>query len=156
MPKELLPFQPTSVEKKMQININSEDDAKAVIQHLGKIKTMFNTMADTAGIVSIEFCIADAIRKKVEATLTGAIPWCKTWVKSVMPFEGNVHYPLPHFVPPPTPVKTFATVASPAPKTIPVDVPPAVPAQKPNRYLRNQEAPGKSAPPVQALATEAS
>lgn len=134
MAAPLLPFQPTSTEKKMQININSEDDARAVIQHLGKIKKDFNTLADTAGIVSIEFCIADAIRKKVESTLTGAIPWCRTWVKSVMPFEGNVHYPLPHFVPAPMPPKTLSASPAQAKAAVPGDAA-ATPAPKPNRYL---------------------
>lgn len=137
MAKPLLPFQPADrIEKKLQININSEDDAKAVIQNLGKIKATFNTLQDTAGIESIEFCIAQSMRRKVEATLTGAIPWCRTWIKEVLPFEGNVHYPLPHFVPVPKPTKTITTIATPAPEQT-ANVPPAEPPKKVNRYLRN-------------------
>lgn len=162
MAKPLLPFQPKTTEKKLQININSEDDAKAVIQHLGLIKKTFGTLQDTAGVESIEFCIAQSMRKKVETTLTGAINWCRTWVKEVMPFEGNFHFALPHYQEP-VKCKTITTVATPqdvqhemrqdiAP--VPVAPEPEVKPAKPNRYLRNLESSGKSASPVQTLLTE--
>lgn len=131
----------------LQININSEDDAKAVIQHLGKVKATWDILHDTAGINSVEFCIAETIRKKVDGFLIGAVNWCRTYVKSVAPFEGNVHFPLPHFVPVPRSV-TADTDAKPA---APVN---AEPQPKPNRYLRSTPSPlstpGKPERPVPA------
>lgn len=116
------------VDRSLQININSEDDAKAVIQHLGLIKKTWDTLADTAGITSIEFCIAETIRRKVDGFLMGAVNWCRTYTKSIAPFEGNVHFPLPHYMPVQKP-PTLTVVAQPLPE-------PAKPEPKPNRYLR--------------------
>lgn len=117
-----LPQQPQLNQKKsLQININSEDDAKAVIQHLGKIKARWEVLRDSVGIESIEFCIADSIRRNVEAIVTGAVNWCRTYTKSVLPFEGNAHYPLPHYqAPAPAQVILTRKPEAPAPPAQPV------------------------------------
>lgn len=154
-----LPFQPPVLRtQSLQINIDSEDDAKAVIQHLQEIKRNWDTMHAAGLVDSIEFCIQSAIRRKVEDTLQGAVRWCRTYIKQVAPFEGNVFYALPHFIPPSVQVtKTQASNESQAP----VDATPP-PPQKVNRYLRNLppeqpacsleqcETPGKSKRPVPA------
>lgn len=134
-------------DRSLQINIDSEDDAKAVIQHLGLIKKTWDTLADTAGITSIEFCIAETIRRKVDGFLMGAVNWCRTYTKSVAPFEGNVHFPLPHYVPvqkqPATTVATPTTILNEAPV-------PKAEFPKPNRYLRTTPTLGKPEQPVPA------
>jgi hypothetical protein len=107
--------------RSLQININSEDDARAVVQHLSKIRAAYETLKDSVGIDSVEFCIAETIRKKVDGFLIGAVGWTRTYCKSVSTFNGNVHFPLPHY-------------------TIPVSartVKPEVPQPKVNRYLKN-------------------
>lgn len=134
-----LPQQPSLAKKSLQVNINSEDDAKAVIQHLGKIKSTFETLKDTSGIESIEFCIAESIRKKVENIVTGAVNWCRTYTKSVMPFEGNAHFPLPHFINYPN-----SKPARPAQEAC------CVPAEKPNRYLPHTQ-PQSQSPTLEPL-----
>lgn len=138
-----LPQQPALLtSKSLQINIDSEDDAKAVIQHLPRIKATWDLMNNSGLVDSVEFAIAEPVRKKVEATLTGAIRWCRTYVKQVQPFEGNVFFALPHCVPvaPVPPVQ-------PAPKKS-ADALPAAPATE--LVLQAQEAHGKSKRPVRA------
>ena len=118
-------------QKSLQINIDSLDDAKSVIQNLPQIKQAY----EQAGCDSVEFAIAESIRGDVEKTLRGAVNWCKTWTKFVAPFPGNVHFPLPSFrdltaskfhrafgtieVPeqPPTPVKSSRPVPAPLSET---------------------------------------
>lgn len=121
-----LPQQPSLEKKSLQVNINSEDDARAVIQHLGKIKATYELLKDTSGIESVEFCIAESLRKKIEPIVTGAVNWCRTYTKSVHPFPGNAHFPLPHYV---------APASAPSAKQ-----------EKPNRYLPelNPESLGKT------------
>lgn len=117
-----LPQQPTLDQKRsLQININSEDDAKAVIQHLPQIKKTFDLLKDTNGVESIEFVIAESIRKKVEATVTGAINWCRTYTRLMAPFAGNAHFPLPHYVAPPVTMPQIRRIVSapPAPGPVP-------------------------------------
>lgn len=82
-----------ATERSLQINIDSEDDAKSVIQNLPAIKEAY-TAAD---VTSVEFCIAVSIAKKVELTLIGAIPWCRTYIKHIAPQPGNVLFPLPSY-----------------------------------------------------------
>lgn len=97
-----LPQQPAdAAHRSLQINIDSEEDAKAVIQHLQAIKNRWDILHESGLVDSIEFCIAAPIRRTVDADLMGAVRWCRTWLKSVSPFEGNVHYSLPHYVPGP-------------------------------------------------------
>ena len=91
------PVPATGVERSLQINIDSEDDAKAVIQHLRAIKAAYTLLSATNGITSIEFAINENIARKVEGTLFGAIPWTRTYTKHVKPFDGNVLFPLPHY-----------------------------------------------------------
>ena len=97
-----LPQQPAeAAHRSLQINIDSEWDAKAVIQHLQAIKTRYDVLAESGLVDSIEFCIAAPIRRHVDADLLGAVRWCRTWLRSVSAFEGNVHYALPHYAPGP-------------------------------------------------------
>lgn len=140
-----LPQQPAArVQRSLQINITSEHDAKAVIQHLQAIKDNWDTLNDAGLVDSVEFCIAEPIRRKVDATLTGAIRWCRTYVKQVKPYEGNVFYALPHYVPgpvrPPQPPKAAAVL-------------PAAPVLQ--LVTEAQEAPGKSKRLVRAEMTGA-
>lgn len=115
-----LPQQPTeAAHRSLQINIDSEEDAKAVIQHLQAIKNRYDILERSGLIDSIEFCIAAPIRRVVDADLTGAIRWCRTWLRSVAPFEGNVHFELPHYVPGP--------VRAAKPQSVPITLTP-VPA----------------------------
>ncbi len=126
-----LPQQPEiDTHKSLQININSEDDAKAVIQHLQLVKKTWDTMHDSGLVDSIEFCIAEAIRRKVDGPLMGAIRWCRTYTKSVAPFAGNVFFAVPHLVAYPNsrPPKPEQPEQVPVPAGAPVKV---------NRYLRN-------------------
>lgn len=81
-------------DRSLQINIDSEDDAKSVIQNLQAIKAAY----DNAGVLtSVEFVIAEEIAKKVEPLLLQAIRWCKTFIKHVAPQPGNILFPLPAF-----------------------------------------------------------
>lgn len=123
-----IPNAPTR--KSLQINIDSEDDVKAVIQHLQEIKRRWDMLQESGLVDSIEFCVAEPLRRKVDDRLMTAVRWCTTFFKSVAPFEGNVFFPLPHFVPPPVdyPKQTVKPAAEPAA--------PAKP-EKVNRYLRN-------------------
>lgn len=143
---------PAPAVRSLQINIDSEDDAKAVIQHLPEIKRTWDTLA-TAGLVdSVEFCIAQTIRRKVDGTLIGAIRWCRTYIKQVAPFEGNVFFALPHYR---GPAAQNGQVRA-APEAQAAEAPVEEPAPKPakvNRYLRNLppeqlETPGKTQCPV--------
>lgn len=131
--QKVLPQQPqTTAERSLQININSADDAKAVIQHLGKIKQVW----ELTGCQSVEFVIAANVEKKTTPFLTGAINWCRTYVKRIEPFEGNVPFELPHYVP--------VTIVPPVPK-----------APQPETLVLEPEKPlGKSRRPVPA-STEA-
>lgn len=103
IPKPTVP--PKGGNRSLQINIDSQDDAKAVIQHLGKIKEAFEFARRNFNVESIEFCIASDIRKDVDSILMGAVRWCRTYIKAVDVFDGNVLFPLPHYVEPkrPTP-----------------------------------------------------
>ncbi len=83
--------------RSLQINIDSEEDAKAVIQNLQRIKEAWEFSRLNYQVDSIEFCIAADIRKDVDGILTGAIRWCRTYIKQVTPFDGNILYPLPHY-----------------------------------------------------------
>lgn len=91
------PSADTGKERSLQINIDSEDDARAVIQHLQAVKDAYDLLAATNGITSIEFAINENVARKVESTLYGAVPWTHTYTKLVKPFDGNVLFPLPHF-----------------------------------------------------------
>lgn len=82
-------------EKSLQININSVDDAKAVIQSLPKIKAAY----DAHGCTSVEFAIAEEVVTPTAAILVGAIPWTTHYRKIVKPFEDNVLFQLPHYQP---------------------------------------------------------
>lgn len=85
---------PAASERSLQINIDSEDDAKSVIQNLPSIKAAY----DAAGsLTSVEFCIAESVAKSVENTLLGAIRWCRTYTKHIAPQPGNILFPLPSF-----------------------------------------------------------
>lgn len=90
VPREYLP---ETSDRSLQINIDSADDAKSVIQNLPAIKAAY----DAAGMTSVEFCIAEQVVKEVESTLLGAINWCKTYRKHVSPNPGNVLFPLPSY-----------------------------------------------------------
>lgn len=80
-------------ERSLQINVNSMDDARAVIAHLPRIKSAY----DAANCDSVEFFISEPVMKAVEATLRGAIRWCKTFVRAVPLGEGNTWFELPHY-----------------------------------------------------------
>ena len=80
-------------ERSLQVNIDSEDDAKSVIQNLPAIKAAY----DQAGVTSVELCIADSAVKATENVLTGAINWCRTYIKHIAPQPGNVLFPLPAY-----------------------------------------------------------
>lgn len=80
-------------ERSLQINIDSEDDAKSVIQNLESVRQAYND----SGCSSVEFCIADTIVRQVDGILTGAINWCRTYIKHIAPNPGNVLFPLPSF-----------------------------------------------------------
>lgn len=111
--QKVLPQQPqTTAERSLQININSADDAKAVIQHLGKIKQVW----ELTGCKSIQFAIAEHVEKKSAPFLTGAINWCRTYVTIVSPFEGNVPFELPHYVP--VTIVPHVTKQAPQPETL--------------------------------------
>jgi hypothetical protein len=94
----------TASERSLQINIDSEDDAKSVIQNLPAIKAAYEKAGD---LTSVEFCIAESVAKSTENWLIGAIPWCRTYIKHIAPQPGNILFPLPAFkdlpLPPPTP-----------------------------------------------------
>lgn len=90
--------------RSLQINLNSADDAKSVIAHLGKIKEFY----EQQGCDSVEFYFAAPVRNAIEAIVTGAIPWTKTFRKEIPVGEGNIYMPLPHYIPPQTPPKPKA------------------------------------------------
>ncbi len=146
-----LPQQPAdAAHRSLQINIDSEADAKAVIQHLQAIKDRYDILRESDLVDSIEFCIAASVRRLVESDLLSAVRWCRTWMKTVSPFEGNVHYALPHYVPGPArATKAFTSVAittvapsAPAPDAIKDDTCAVPSAQPPNpRNLTANPAP---------------
>lgn len=131
----------------LQINIDSEWDAKAVIQHLQAIKNRYDILAESGLVDSIEFCIASPIRRLVDSDLMAAVRWCRTWLRSVAPFEGNVHFALPHYAPSaPRPLAPIA-FANPVPLTVseaalPTPVPIAQPHGKSKRLVSAEMAPG--------------
>lgn len=81
-------------DRSLQINIDSEDDAKSVIQNLQAIKNAYDAAGD---LTSVEFCIAESIAQKVEPILLGAVCWCRTYVKHIAPQPGNILFPLPSY-----------------------------------------------------------
>ena len=93
VPRRFAELNQRSSERSLQINIDSEDDAKSVIQNLPAIKQAYTW----ANVTSVEFCIALSIAKKVELMLIGAIPWCRTYIKHIAPQPGNVLFPLPSY-----------------------------------------------------------
>ena len=124
-----LPQQPQAPPvKSLQININSEDDAKAVIQHLQEIKRNWDTMHAAGLVDSIEFCIMEPVRRKVDSLLMGAVRWCRTYIKQVKPFEGNVFFSLPHYQPPSVQVTRSSDATTEETTAKP---------EKVNRYLKN-------------------
>lgn len=132
VPKALMPH------KSLQINIDSEDDAKAVIQNLQHIMEAWKTCQKNYGVESVEFCIAADIRREVDTILTGAVRWCRTYIKQVTPFDGNVLYPLPHYK---EPAPSQPVVAASEVPIIPSPAQPVIP---------QPEALGKSKRPVRA------
>jgi len=123
--------QPPHVSRRsVQINIDSADDAKSVIQNLGAIKQFY----DDSGMDSVEFCIAKSVVKDVENTLRGAINWCTTFVKHVAPQPGNVLFALPSF-------KDLSIPTAPISpdSTSPVNAAPQAPV-KPQRPVRAESA----------------
>lgn len=88
-----LPFQPAVGDRSLQINIDSADDAKSVIQNLGMIRDAYKA----ADVTSVEFLIAESVADQVDPILRGAINWCRTYVKRVAPNPGNVLFPLPSY-----------------------------------------------------------
>lgn len=92
-----LPQQPTAErETSLQINISSEEDSKAVVQHLQAIKSAFDA-AKAQGISSVEFVVQMEVEKKTLDRLLSAIRWCRTYVRRVKVIEGNVFFELPHY-----------------------------------------------------------
>lgn len=140
-----LPQQPEISERSLQINIDSSDDAKSVIQNLGKIKAAF----ESAGVNSVEFCIAESVVRDVESTLLGAVNWCRTYVKHVAPFPGNVLFPLPSYrelTPVRPPEKSTAAPPEPALASSPAQAPLSLGAKpetpvKPTRPVRADHRP---------------
>jgi len=124
---------PETSERSLQINIDSEDDAKSVIQNLPAIKAAY----DAAGVTSVEFCIAESVSKAVEHTLMGAIRWCRTYTKHISPQPGNVLFPLPAFVNLIScdPIAPLSPESSP-----PVNTPQPSPLVKPQRPVRAESA----------------
>lgn len=120
-------------ERSLQINIDSEDDAKSVIQNLPAIKAAY----DESGVSSVEFCIAESVAKTVENYLIGAIRWCRTYVKHIAPQPGNVLFPLPSY-------RDFSVQTKTAPaqapeSSLPVSAEPQAPV-KPQRPVRAEPA----------------
>ena len=93
VPRQYAP-EPSVTDRSLQINIDSEDDAKSVIQNLQAIKDAYDAAGD---LTSVEFCIAESVARAVEHTLMGAIRWCRTYVKHIAPQPGNILFPLPAF-----------------------------------------------------------
>lgn len=106
-------------EKSLQINIDSVDDARAVIQHLKRVKSAY----DAHGCTSVELAIAEQVATDAHPILAGAIPWCTTFRKLVKPFGENVLFELPHYRPlaprPPVPDKEPEVASARAPKRVP-------------------------------------
>ena len=131
---------PDTNDRSLELRINSEDDAKSVIQNLQAIKNAY----DSAGnLTSVEFVIAESIAKQIEHTLLGAICWCRTYTKHVAPQPGNVLFVLPAYrdLSVPTP-ETFtqteqASISSESP--IPVNATPQAHV-KPQRPVRAEPA----------------
>ena len=99
-------------EKSLQININSVDDARAVIQHLGQIKTAY----EAHGCTSVEFVLAEEVVTPTAKILVGAIPWCTTFRKIVKPIGTNILFQLPHYRPlTPAHARTVLPEAKPSP-----------------------------------------
>lgn len=105
---------PKPAERSIEIRLNSEDDAKAVVQNSQYIvATMKEGKFD-----SIEFVVADELRSDIMRVLAGVFR-VKTWWKSIQPLKGNTLYVLPHF-------------QAPKPKRqVPVEVPVQVPTPEP-------------------------
>ena len=118
LPQPSIP--PTGAHRSLQINIDSEDDAKSVIQNLQKVKEAYDFAALNFKVDSVEFCIASDIRKDVDAHLMGAIRWCRTYIKQVDVFEGNCLFPLPHYR---EPKAQTAVAAAPIPAPVPTPEP---------------------------------
>lgn len=132
-------------ERSLQINISSVDDAKSTIANLKKVKAAY----DAHGCTSVEFCIMENIVSETIAPLMGAIPWCKTFRRIVKPYDDNVFFALPHYVPA---VRVIAPPSLP-PLTTQVDSTPARRGRPKGRFIRtklNQEAHGKTTPLVPA------
>lgn len=125
-------------DRSLQINIDSEDDAKSVIQNLPAIKAAY----EASGVTSVEFCIAESVVKATENILLGAVCWCRTYVKHIAPQPGNVLFPLPAFVD----LSRFAPITAPptpsVESTIPAEAPtpPTKPLVKPQRPVRAESA----------------
>ena len=129
-------FPPSASDKSLQINIDSEDDAKSVIQNLQAIKNAYD---DAGDLTSVEFCISESIAKAVEPTLMGAIRWCRTYTKRIAPNPGNKLFALPAY--------RDLSVPTTAPKTAPLSPGSSIPATtapqahvKPQRPVRAEPA----------------
>lgn len=122
---------PSVSQRSIQVNIDSADDAKSVIQNLSAIKTAWND----AGADSVEFCIAESVVADVENTLRGAINWCKTYVKHIAPQPGNILFPLPSYRDFSVPSYLSASTPILPESTIPANPAPPAPV-KPQRPVR--------------------
>ena len=87
-------YLPDTSDRSLEIRINSEDDAKSVIQNLQAIKNAYDAAGD---LTSVEFCIAESVAREVEHTLLGAIRWCRTYTKHIAPQPGNILFVLPAY-----------------------------------------------------------
>lgn len=126
-------------DKSLQINLNSLDDAKALIQNLGYVKKAY----DAHKCTSIMLVVNEASVVEIETQIKGLINWTRAFIKIIRPAgEGtNVLIHLPHYVPP--------AAMSTAPKT-------SEPIKEPKRRMgriAGWQPPGKSQPPVQAELT---
>ncbi len=127
---------PAAGERSLQVNIDSADDAKSVIQNLRQIKAAY----EASNCDSVEFCIAEPVVAETENTLRGAINWCKTYVKHMVPQPGNVFFHLPAFkdfsVPPYVSAKASPILPE---STTPANPAPTAPV-KPQRPVRAESA----------------
>lgn len=82
-------------EKSLQINLNSLDDARALIQNLQSVRKHY----DAHRCQSILLLINEDALVEIEEKITGLINWTRTYRETVKPQakDGNVLFPLPHY-----------------------------------------------------------
>lgn len=89
---------PSVSEKSLQINLNTVDDARSLVQNLAYVKKAY----DAHKCSSIQLVVNENQVVEIEGTIKGVIGWTRAFLKIVKPepLGNNVLIHLPHYVPP--------------------------------------------------------